>query len=129
MTERRLISTDSPFEKAGGYSRAVVQGPWIFISGTTGYDYASMILPDSMEEQAENCFRTIAGVLEEAGGNLADVVRVTYYVSDPGYAERMFPIAGRYFGEIRPAATLIVAGLLEPDMKIEIEVTALKREG
>lgn len=129
MTERRLISTGSPFEIAGGYSRAVVQGPWIFVSGTTGYDYASMILPESMEEQAHNCFRTIAMVLEEAGGSLADVVRVTYYVSDPGYADRMFPVASHYFGEIRPAATLVVARLLEPDMKIEIEVTALKREG
>ncbi|QJP16684.1 RidA family protein [Starkeya sp. ORNL1] len=124
MGERRLISTGSPFEKAAGYSRAVVDGDYVFVAGTTGYDYATMRMPDAVEEQAHNAFRTIIAVLEEAGTSLAHVVRANYVITDPAYAEQLFPIFGAYFGEIRPASMLIVAGLLKPEMKIEIEVTA-----
>lgn len=127
MSERRLISTGSPFEVEAGYSRAVVDGADIFVSGTTGYDYATMQMPDSVEEQAHACFRTIAAALGEADASLADVVRVRYIVTRAEYADLVFPIFGQYFGTVRPAATLIVAGLLKPEMKIEIEVTARRR--
>lgn len=122
---RRLISTGSPFEKAAGYSRAVVQNDFVFVAGTTGYDYATMQLPPSVEEQTRNCLKTIAATLREAGTSMAEVVRATYYITDAADADKVFPIFGEMFGEIRPAATLlVVAGLLKPDMKIEIEVTA-----
>ncbi len=124
---RRLISTGSPFEKTAGYSRAVVQGDWCFVSGTTGYDYAAMTMPDTVEEQARNCLRTIARALEEGGFALADVVRAHYYIADQAYADIVFPILGEAFGEIRPAATMITCQLNKPEMKIEIEVTALRR--
>ena len=125
---RRLISTGSPFEKAAGYSRAVVDGDFCFVAGTTGYDYTTMIMPADVPTQAENCFRTIAAALQEAGFSLADVVRATYYVTDRADADAVFAAAGRHFGDIRPAATLlIVAGLLKPEMKVEIEVTAKRR--
>lgn len=124
---RRLISTGSPFEKTAGYSRAVVDGDFVFVSGTTGYDYATMTMPESVEEQVHNCFKTIAAALAEAGASLADVVRANYIITDQSYADRVFPIFGQYFGEIRPASMLIVAGLLRPEMKVEIEVTARKR--
>ncbi len=124
---RRLISTGSPFEKTAGYSRAVVQGDWCFVSGTTGYDYAAMTMPDTVEEQARNCLRTIARALEEGGFALADVVRAHYYITDAAYVDLVFPILGQAFGDIRPAATMIVCSLNRPEMKIEIEVTALRR--
>lgn len=124
---RRLISTGSPFEKTAGYSRAVVQGDWCFVSGTTGYDYATMSMPESVEAQTRNTLATIARALEEAGFDLADVVRCHYYVTDRSYVTTVFPILGEVFGEIRPAATMIVCQLNEPEMKIEIEVTALRR--
>jgi enamine deaminase RidA (YjgF/YER057c/UK114 family) len=124
---RRLISTGSPFEKAAGYSRAVVQGDWCFVSGTTGYDYATMTMPESIEAQTRNCLATIRSALAEAGFEMADVVRAHYYVTDRAYVERVFPILGEAFGAIRPAATMIVCDLNEPEMKIEIEVTALRR--
>lgn len=124
---RRLISTGSPFEKQAGYSRAVVQGDWCFVAGTTGYDYATMTMPESVEEQTRNCLVTIARALEEGGFALADVVRAHYYVTDAAYPDRVFPILGEWFGEIRPAATMIVCGLNKPEMKVEIEVTALRR--
>jgi enamine deaminase RidA (YjgF/YER057c/UK114 family) len=124
---RRLISTGSPFEKTAGYSRAVAQGDWCFVSGTTGYDYATMAMPDSVEDQTRNCMATISKALEEAGFALADVVRVHYYITDAAFVDLVFPILGQYFGEIRPAATMIVCGLNKPEMKIEIEATALKR--
>jgi len=124
---RRLISTGSPFEKTAGYSRAVVQGDWCFVSGTTGYDYATMVMPESVEEQTRNCLKTIATALDEAGFALADVVRAHYYVTDRAFVAKVFPILGETFGEIRPAATMIVCELNEPEMKIEIEVTALRR--
>lgn len=123
---RHLISTGSPFEKAAGYSRAVAQGPWCFVAGTTGYDYASMTIPDGVAEQAQNAMSTIAEALEEAGFRLADVVRVHYYVTDAAFADAVFLVVGAYFRDIRPAATMTVCGLIRPEMKIEIEVTALK---
>lgn len=124
---RRLISTGSPFEKTAGYSRAVVDGDWCFVAGTTGYDYATMTMPQEVEEQARNCLATIAGALGDAGFSLADVVRARYYVTDRAYVNRVYPILGEHFGDVRPAATMIVCGLAELEMKIEIEVTALRR--
>eukprot|EP01037_Dinobryon_pediforme_P010067 gene10067-10137_t len=111
LNERQLISSGSPFEQVAGYSRAVVQGDWAFVAGTTGYDYKSMILPD------------------EAGFALDNVVRVRYIVTDRAYAPALFEVSGHYFHSIRPAATLIIAGLLEEKMKVEIEVTALRSRG
>jgi enamine deaminase RidA (YjgF/YER057c/UK114 family) len=122
---RRLISTGSPLEKTAGYSRAVVEGDFCFVAGTTGYDYATMTMPASIEEQTRNCFRTITRALSEAGFALADVVRATYYVTDRADGERLLPICGEFLANIRPAATLlIVAGLIKAEMKVEIEVTA-----
>jgi enamine deaminase RidA (YjgF/YER057c/UK114 family) len=125
---RRLISTGSPFEKTAGYSRAVVDGDWCFVAGTTGYDYAAMTMPESVEEQTRNCLATIAAALEQGGFSLADVVRARYYVTDRAFVQKVFPILGEHFGDIRPAATMIVCELNEPEMKIEIEVTALRRD-
>jgi enamine deaminase RidA (YjgF/YER057c/UK114 family) len=122
---RRLISTGSPFEKTAGYSRAVIDGDFCFVAGTTGYDYATMTMPETVEAQTRNCFRTIAHTLEEAGFALADVVRATYYVTSRADADRVLPICGEFLADIRPAATiLVVAGLYKPEMKVEIEVTA-----
>jgi enamine deaminase RidA (YjgF/YER057c/UK114 family) len=126
MSGRRLIGSGSPFESAYGYSRAVVQGGFVFVAGTTGYDYASMTMPASAAAQAEACWRTIGDVLAQAGAGLGDIVRATYYVTDRMEAEAVLGICGRVLAEIRPAATIvIVAGLLRPEMKVEIEVTAL----
>ena len=123
---RRLVSTGSPFEKLAGYSRAVVQGDWCFVSGTTGYDYETMTMPETAEEQARNIFATIAKALDEAGFALADVVRATYIVTDAAYKDEVFKVTGEMFGDIRPAATMMVAGLIRPEMKVEIEVTAFR---
>src|SRR4051794_23841695 len=124
---RRLISTGSPMEKSFGYSRAVVQDPWVFVAGTTGYDYARMAMPDDVGEQARNCWNTIDGTLRDAGSSLSEIMRATYYVTDVAYAEPVLEICGEILRDIRPAATLlVVAGLLRPEMKVEIEVTALK---
>lgn len=124
---RRLISTGSPFERAYGYSRAVVAEPFVFVSGTTGYDYAAMTLPESAADQARACWRTIAAVLEEAGSSLSEITRATTYVTDRADAEAVLAVSGEILAEIRPAATLLmVAGLLTPEMKVEIEVTALR---
>ena len=127
MTGRRLVSTGSPFERTAGYSRAVVDGDWCFVSGTTGYDYATMAMPDDVETQTRNCLATIAKALSEAGFAMEDVVRARYYVTDRTFVARVFPILGEAFGAIRPAATMVIAELIEPAMKIEIEVTALRR--
>jgi enamine deaminase RidA (YjgF/YER057c/UK114 family) len=127
MTERRLISTGSPFEKVAGYSRAVADGDWCWVAGTTGYDYATMTMPESVEDQTRNAMATIAKALAEAGFALTDVVRATYYITDAAMMDVVFPIVGSFFAEIRPAATMVVCGLVKPDMKIEIEVTAKKR--
>ena len=125
MSGRRLISSGSPFESAYGYSRAVVQGGFVFVAGTTGYDYATMTMPEEAGAQTEACWRTIAGVLEQAGASLADIVRATYYVTDRAEAEAVLAVCGRVLADVRPAATIvIVAGLLRPEMKVEIEVTA-----
>jgi enamine deaminase RidA (YjgF/YER057c/UK114 family) len=129
MTVRKLISTGSPFEKTAGYSRAVVDGDWCFVAGTTGYDYATMTMPDSVEDQARNCLKTIGKALKEGGFEMADVVRANYYITDRAYVDVVFPILGETFGEIRPAATMIVCQLNKPEMKIEIEVTAKRRRG
>lgn len=125
---RRLISTGSPFETIAGYSRAVVDGDFVFVSGTTGYDYATMTLPADVTSQTRNCFKTIAAALEDAGFAMADIVRATYYITNAGDADAVFAVCGENLGEIRPAATLlVVAGLYKPEMKVEIEVTAKRR--
>lgn len=124
---RQLISTGSPMEKEAGYSRALVDGDWCFVSGTTGYDYSKMEMPDDVKDQAHNCFRTIRTSLSEAGFEMEDIVRIKYYVTSREYADEVFPLFGHYLGDIRPAATLIVCQLLKEEMKIEIEVTAKKR--
>jgi enamine deaminase RidA (YjgF/YER057c/UK114 family) len=123
--ERRLISTGSPFETAFGYSRAVIDGDLVFVSGTTGYDYVTMALPEDAAEQARNVFRTLGAVLTEAGSSLSQVVRAQYFVTDRSYCEPVLGVCGEVFREIRPAAGIyVVAGLLKPEMKVEIEVTA-----
>jgi enamine deaminase RidA (YjgF/YER057c/UK114 family) len=126
MADRRLISSGSPFEAQIGYSRAVVAGRWVFMSGTTGFDYKSMTIADNVVEQAEQCFRNIAGVLEQAGVSFADVVRITYLVTRREDFEPIWPVLQRCLGEVRPACTVIVAQLLDPRMLIEVEVTAFK---
>lgn len=123
---RRLISSGSPFEATMGYSRAVVQGDWCFVSGTTGYDYSSMTMPEDPADQTRNCFQTIRGVLAGAGFGMEDIVRVQYTVVDRNVADAVVPALGEALGEIRPAATMVIAGLVRPEMKIEIEVTAFK---
>jgi enamine deaminase RidA (YjgF/YER057c/UK114 family) len=124
---RRLISSGSPFEGQVGYSRAVVQGDWAFVAGTTGYDPDTRAMPESVVDQAKNALLVIERALGEAGFALADVVRATYYFTDAGYFDEVGPVLGAAFGAIRPAATALVVGLVKPEMKIEIEVTALKR--
>jgi len=125
---RRLISSGSPLETEVGYSRAVVDGDWIFVAGTTGFDYARMTIAEDPAEQARQAFRNIETALAEAGAALADVVRVRYYV--PGAADwpAIVPVLGEVFGAIRPAATALFCGLVDPRMKIEIEVTARRRQ-
>jgi enamine deaminase RidA (YjgF/YER057c/UK114 family) len=123
---RRLISTGSEFEKTAGYSRAVVQGDWCFVSGTTGYDYTTMEMPEDVAVQTRNCLTTIEKALNDAGFEMTDVVRSHYYITKKEYADLVFPVLGEAFGEIRPAATMVVCGLIKPEMKIEIEVTALR---
>ncbi len=125
MTTRR-ISSGSPFEATMGYSRAIVKGPWCFISGTTGYDYATMIMPTDIAAQARNCFATIRGVLHQAGFSMVDVVRVQYTLADVGLVDDLIPALGEALADIRPAATMVVAGLIRPEMLVEIEVTAFK---
>lgn len=126
MFHVKQISTGSPFEAAMGYSRAVVKGGWCFVSGVTGYDYATMQMPEGIAEQAQNCFATIAAVLAEAGFEMADIVRVQYTVVAPELVEVLVPVLGKTLGQIRPAATMVIAGLIRPEMKVEIEVTAFK---
>ena len=125
---RRLISTGSPFEKAAGFSRAVIDGDFAFVAGTTGYDYATMIMPPDVTSQTRNCFKTIEAALKNGGFAMADIVRATYYITNPGDADAVFAVCGETLGDIRPAATLlVVAGLLKSEMKVEIEVTAKRR--
>jgi enamine deaminase RidA (YjgF/YER057c/UK114 family) len=118
------ISSGSPFEQKIGYSRAVVDGSTIYVSGTTGYDYATMVMPDDAAQQARNAFSTIAHALDQAGSSIKDVVRVRYYITDMAHYDALVAVAGEIFRDIRPAATMLVCGLTRPEMKIEIEVTA-----
>jgi len=125
---RRLIDSGSPFEQEIGYSRAVVDGKWVFVAGTTGFDYAAMTISDDVAEQAEQCLKNIESALREAGSSLKDIVRVTYIVPNGSSDFRQcWPVLRKYFGDIRPAATMISAGLADPRMKLEIEATARKQ--
>lgn len=126
---RRLISSGSPFEATMGYSRAVVDGDWVFVSGTTGFDYDRMTISEDVAEQAAQAFRNIEKALAQAGAGLGDVVRVRYIFTRAQDFEPCLPVLGSYLGEVRPAATLIVAGLVDPRMKVEIEVTARRAAG
>ena len=121
---RKLISSGSEFETKIGYSRAVVDGDYVFVSGTTGYNYKTMSISDDVVEQADQCFKNIEKALIEAGSSLDRVVRVHYIYPDKADFEPCWPVFQKYFGEARPAATVFVAGLLDDDMKLEIEVTA-----
>jgi enamine deaminase RidA (YjgF/YER057c/UK114 family) len=125
MSDRKLISSGSPFEKSYGYSRAVVSGDEVHIAGTTGYDYAKMAMPDDVAEQTRNIYATFANVMKEAGGGIADIVRLRTFVTDTAYFDAVLKVQGEVFGEIRPAATMMVApALLKPEMKVEIEADA-----
>src|SRR5712691_8259533 len=124
---RRLISSGWPFEAEYGYSRAVVDGEWVFVAGTTGFDYAAMTIAEDPAEQARQALRNIEAALAEAGASLADVVRVKYYLPDAADWPRIVPVLGEAFGRVRPAATALICGLIDPRMKIEIEVTARRR--
>jgi enamine deaminase RidA (YjgF/YER057c/UK114 family) len=121
---RQLISSGSRFEAEAGYSRAVVDGEWIFVAGTTGFDYARMTIAEDPAEQARQAFRNIEAALAEAGASPADIVRVRYFVPNPADWPLVVPVLGEVFGAIRPAATALFCGLVDPRMKIEIEVTA-----
>jgi enamine deaminase RidA (YjgF/YER057c/UK114 family) len=124
---RKLISSGSPFETQVGYSRAVVDGDWCFVAGTTGYDPVSREMPDDVCDQARNALSVIGAALAEGGFALEDVVRATYYISDASWWDVIGPVLGGAFGQVRPAATCVVVGLVKPEMKIEIEVTAKRR--
>ena len=124
--KRTLISSGSPFEAQIGYSRAVVAGDWVFVSGTTGFDYNTMTISSDIVEQTGQCLKNIEAALKQAGSSMADVVRVTYVLPDASQFEQCWPVLRTYFGDVRPAAMMISAGLLDPRMLIEIEVTALR---
>jgi len=124
---RRLISSGSKFEQEIGYSRAVVDDEWVFVSGTTGFDYATMTISDNLPDQTEQCLNNIQSALRQAGADFADIVRVTYVLPDAARFPDCWPILRKYFGSVRPAAMMIAAGLSDPRMQIEIEVTARKR--
>lgn len=123
---RRLISSGSTFEEEIGYSRAVVEGDWIFVSGTTGFDYSTMTISDDLLEQAEQCFKNIESALRQAGSGLQDIVRVTYVLPNAADFELCWPVFRKHLGKVRPAAMMIAAGLSDPRMRIEIQVTARK---
>ncbi len=123
---KRLISSGSAFEAVAGYSRAVVDGEWIHVAGTTGFDYSTMAISDDLVLQTRQAFANIAAALKQAGATIEDVVRVTYYLAEREYFEKAAPIFGEYFARARPAATAVVCGLVDARMKIEIEVTARK---
>ncbi|HEY3098714.1 MAG TPA: RidA family protein, partial [Methylomirabilota bacterium] len=124
---RRLISSGSSFEREIGYSRAVVDGDWVFVSGTTGFDYRSMTIADDLLAQTEQCVQNIKAALEQAGASLRDVVRVTYILPRADEFSQCWPVLRKHFGDVRPAATMLSAGLADPRMRIEIEVTARRR--
>jgi enamine deaminase RidA (YjgF/YER057c/UK114 family) len=123
---RQLISSGSPFETEIGYSRAVVEGDWIFVSGTTGYNYQTMSISDDVAEQTDQCFQNIAAALAQAGASLADTVRVVYILPKGEDFKPTWPVLKKYLGDVRPAATVFIAGLLDDKMKIEIQITAKK---
>lgn len=125
---RQLISSGSTFEQEIGYSRAVVEGDWIFVSGTTGFDYSNMTISNTIEEQTEQCLQNIEAALKQANAAMKDVVRVMYIVPDAAEFSKCWPILRKYFGEVRPAATMISAGLADARMKIEIQVTAIRHK-
>lgn len=124
---RYLISSGSTFEKEIGYSRAVVDGDWIFVSGTTGFDYGTMLISDNISDQTEQCIKNIEYALGQANADLKDIIRVMYIVPQADEFSKCWPVLRKYFGEIRPAATMISAGLADARMKIEIQVTALRQ--
>jgi len=126
-SNRALISSGSSFERDIGYSRALVDGDWVFVSGTTGFDYRTMTISDDVVQQAEQCLRNIQAALEEAGSGFSDIVRVRYILPRTADFEPCWPVLRKYFGTVRPAATMIEAGLIDPRVRIEIEVTARKR--
>ena len=126
---RKLISSGSPFEAEIAYSRAVAQGDWVFVSGTTGFDYATMTIAGDIETQTEQCLKNIDSALSQAGSSLADIVRIHYVLPDGTEFPKCWPVLRKYLGAVRPAATMISARLLDPRMRIEIEVTALKQPG
>ena len=125
---RKLISSGSPFEKTVGYSRAVVQGDWCFVAGTTGYDPETRIMPEDVNDQVRNALNVAETALIEGGFALSDVVRATYYITDTAYWDIIGPVLGERFGDIRPAASCIVCGLVKPEMKFEVEMTALRQQ-
>lgn len=127
MTRRTLISSGSPFEAQIGYSRAVVAGDWVFVSGTTGFDYSTMTISGNIAVQTEQCLQNIASALQQAESSMADVVRVTYVLPDASQFEKCWPVLQKYFGDVRPAAMMMSAGLLDARMLIEIEVTAIRQ--
>jgi enamine deaminase RidA (YjgF/YER057c/UK114 family) len=122
----KRISTGSPFEATMGYSRAVVKGAWCFVSGVTGYDYSTMQIPDDALQQTRNCFHTIGKVLTEAGFAMDDIVRVQYTLTSADLVDQVLPALSEHLGAVRPAATMVIAGLIRPEMKVEVEVTAFK---
>ena len=124
---KHLISSGSTFEREIGYSRAVVVGEWVFVSGTTGFDYSNMTIAEGLVEQTEQCLKNIASALQQAGSGLADIVRVAYVLPNGAEFPECWPVLRKYFGEVRPAAMMISAGLADPRMRIEIEVTALRQ--
>ena len=124
--QKKLISSGSTFEQQIGYSRAVVMGEWVFVSGTTRFDYSAMTISDDVVQQAEQCMKNIEAALREANASVGDVVRVNYILPDANDFEPCWPVLRKYFGDVRPAATMISAGLADPRMKIEIQVTALR---
>ena len=126
MSKRQLISSGSPYEASIGYSRAVVHGDWVFVSGTTGFNYETMTIVDDVVGQAEQCLKNIEAALKQAGACMADVVKVTYVLPDASEFEACWPVLQRYFGDVRPAAMVMSAGLLDARMRIEVEVTAIK---
>ena len=123
---RKLISSGSKFEAEIGYSRAVVDGKWVFVSGTTGFNYANMTISDDIVEQTEQCLKNIAAALKQANASMNDVVKATYVLTDASEFEKCFPALKKYFGKVRPAVIMFAAGLADPRIKIEIQVTARK---
>ncbi len=126
MSKPQLISSGSPYEASIGYSRAVVHGDWVFVSGTTRFNYETMTIVDDVVGQAEQCLKNIEAALKQAGARMADVVKVTYVLPDASEFEACWPVLQRYFGDVRPAAMVMSAGLLDARMRIEVEVTAIK---